>query len=69
MGSPAAPTRTEKILSLIIAGQFGLIGALISFIILPHLGASVLAALFSASGCFVVITGGTTRLMKEIGLL
>jgi hypothetical protein len=64
----SAPTRTEKVLALIVAGQSGLTAALIAFIILPHLGASVLAAVLSASACFVVITGGTTRLMKEIGL-
>ncbi|MFE0418378.1 hypothetical protein [Streptomyces tendae] len=67
MNSP--PTRTEKILALIIAGQSGLIAALADILLLPLLDASPLASFLAAGGCFAVVSGGVTRVLKEIGLL
>ncbi|MFJ9634870.1 hypothetical protein ACIRU8_44990 [Streptomyces sp. NPDC101175] len=66
---PAPPTRSEKILALIIAGQSGLIASLTDVIVLTHLNASPLASFLSAGGCFAVVSGGVTRVLKELGLL
>ncbi|MEV7325258.1 hypothetical protein [Streptomyces sp. NPDC093970] len=67
MASP--PTRTEKVLALIIAGQSGLNAALADVILLPLLDATPLTSFLTAGGCFAVVSGGVTRVLKEIGLL
>lgn len=66
---PAAPTRSEKVIALIIAGQSGLIAALTDIIVLPLVNASPLATLLAAGGCFAVVSSGVARVLKEVGLL
>ncbi|MFF0142359.1 hypothetical protein ACFYRN_38710 [Streptomyces sp. NPDC005227] len=65
---PAPPTRTEKVLALIISGQSGLIAAMADFVVLPLLHASPLISFLTAGGCFAVVSGGVSRILKEIGI-
>ncbi|WP_416983182.1 hypothetical protein [Streptomyces sp. T028] len=62
------PTPAVRVMALTIAGLSALVAALIVFIVLPHLGATILVSTLSAGGAFVAVSTGTLNVLREFGL-
>ncbi|MFI1052358.1 hypothetical protein ACH4U3_42720 [Streptomyces griseoruber] len=61
------PTPAVRVMALAIAGLSALVAALIAFIVLPHLGGSILVSTLSAGGTFVTVSTGTLFVLREFG--
>ncbi|MFJ8142655.1 hypothetical protein [Streptomyces sp. NPDC096013] len=66
---PIPPTRTTKVMALIIALQCGLIAALIAFMLTRHFDGSVLTALTSSGASFIAVAALVRTIEKEVGFL
>ncbi|MFF7764154.1 hypothetical protein [Streptomyces griseorubiginosus] len=62
------PSPVVRVMALVIAALSALVAALVAFIVLPHLGASILMATLSSGGAFVTVSAGTLHVLREFNL-
>jgi hypothetical protein len=63
------PTRTVKILALMVAFLSGVVGGLLSFGVVFHLSGETLKSLASASAAFLSVTLLVKEVEEKLGLL
>ncbi|MFD5420920.1 hypothetical protein ACFWJT_23190 [Streptomyces sp. NPDC127069] len=63
------PTKTEKVMAIVIAILCGVIAAFIAYMLIRHLGGSPLVGACSSGGTFTAALGIVAYIEKELGLL
>ncbi|WP_327260786.1 hypothetical protein OG444_04095 [Streptomyces sp. NBC_01232] len=63
------PSRTEKVMALVIAILCGTVGALLAFLITRHLEATSLVAVGSSGLSFLGVTGLVRYIEEKLGVL
>ncbi|MFF2793138.1 hypothetical protein ACFVT6_41430 [Streptomyces sp. NPDC058049] len=63
------PSRTVKVMAILIAVLSGALGALIALLLTRHLGATALIAIGSAGVTFLGVTGTVKHIEEKLGLL
>ncbi|MER6315442.1 hypothetical protein ABT237_16925 [Streptomyces sp. NPDC001581] len=69
LDAAAGPSRTEKVMALLIAVLCGTVGALVAFILFRHLGAGALVAIGSSGATFLGVTGVVKAVEEKLGVL
>ncbi|UUY52337.1 hypothetical protein NRK68_34235 (plasmid) [Streptomyces yangpuensis] len=67
--SPDGPTRTVKVMAILIAVLSGTLGALLAFVLTRHLGATGLVAAGSAGVTFLGVAGTVKYIEEKLNLL
>ncbi|WP_328786124.1 hypothetical protein [Streptomyces sp. NBC_00273] len=63
------PTRTVKVMAILIAVLCGALGALLAFVLTRHLGATALVAIGSAGVTFLDVTSTVKHIEEKLNLL
>ncbi|MFF3728499.1 hypothetical protein ACFYYM_39805 [Streptomyces erythrochromogenes] len=63
------PSKTVKVMAILIAVLSGTVGALIALLLTRHLGATALIAIGSAGVTFLGVTGTVKHIEEKLGLL
>ncbi|MFF3728624.1 hypothetical protein ACFYYM_40480 [Streptomyces erythrochromogenes] len=63
------PSKTVKVMAILIAILSGTVGALIALLLTRHLGATALIAIGSAGVTFLGVTGTVKYIEEKLGLL
>ncbi|WP_404962231.1 hypothetical protein [Streptomyces sp. 147326] len=69
LSETGGPSRTEKVMALVIAILCGAVGALLAFIITRHLEANSLVAVGSSGITFLGVTGVVKYIEEKLGVL
>ncbi|MGW6489336.1 hypothetical protein [Streptomyces sp. NPDC055056] len=64
-----SPTKTEKVMAIIIAVLSGIVASLVAYMIARHLGATALVGAGWSGGSFVAALGVVRGIEKELGIL
>ncbi|WP_371502568.1 hypothetical protein OG871_35975 [Kitasatospora sp. NBC_00374] len=67
--TPPGPSRTVKVMALVIAILSGLVAALTAFTLGRHLQATGLEALTCAAGSFLAVAAFAMAVQEKLGLL
>ncbi|MFE5495298.1 hypothetical protein ACFQ7Z_35805 [Streptomyces virginiae] len=69
-GAPTPnPSKTVKVMAILIAVLSGTLGALLAFMLTRHLGASELVAIGSAGATFLGVSATVKYIEEKLGLL
>ncbi|WP_158781304.1 hypothetical protein [Streptomyces sp. NRRL S-237] len=63
------PTRTVKVMAILVAVLCGALGSLLAFALTRHLGATALVAIGSAGVTFLGVTGTVKHIEEKLNLL
>lgn len=63
------PSKTVKVMALLIAILCGTVGALAAFILTRHLGAGTLVAIGSSGATFLGVTSTVKYIQEKLGVL
>lgn len=66
---PQSPTKTEKIMAIVIAILSGIVAALVAYTLSRHLGGSALMGVGWSAGGFVGMFGVVMGIEEKLGLL